>query len=410
MRPDPRAPTSTRRSKLLLGALSLLLSLGLAEGAVRALCTTDEDGTARFRGAALHPYHLPIHAVEAKVAEYLALPSPRAVHDPDLGWTYPAGYTSADGLYHYDERVVRSAPGAGARALSATPGTMRIALFGDSFTHGDSVPFAATWGAKLEAGLRAAGVAAEVLNFGVGGYGMDQAFLRFRKLGRPLRPEVVVFGFQPENVGRNLNIVRPLYYQRTDLPFTKPRFVSEGGALRVVNVPTVPPQALPALLRDFASWEHAPYEGSIVAADYEDHPWLKSRVVALGLDLLARRSSAPEEEARFDPTGEQGGLALALVAVFAADVRASGARFVVVHLPRPVDLAALRAGRPLPYAALLREIRERYQLVDPAEGLLRAAASLPEGALFADEMGHYAEPGHAAVAAAVSARLASPGP
>lgn len=387
--------------------MSLLFSFALTEGAVRGLCTTDADGTARFRGAALRPHHLPIRAVEAKVAEYLAIKAPRTIDDPDLGWTYVPGSTSADGRYHYDDRGVRAAPGAGPRAASPTPGALRFALFGDSFTHGEGVPFAATWGAKLELALRERGAAAEVMNLGVGGYGMDQALLRFRKLGRALGPAVVVFGFQPENVGRNVNLVRPLYYQHTDLPFTKPRFVEEGGALRLVNTPAVPPSALPALLHNFAAWENARHERSVRAADYEDHLWLHSRAVALGLELLARRSRG-SDEARFDPAGEQGHLALRIIAAFAEEVRASGARFVVAHLPRLVDLAALRAGKALPYAALLDELRARYLVVDPGEALLHAAASLPEGALFVDAVGHYAEPGHAAVAAAVAAQIAPP--
>src|SRR4051812_33242386 len=124
------------RTKLRLLGASILFSFVIAEVTARALSTTDADGNVFFRGAPLHPYRLPVHAVEAKIAEYLALASrARTVYDPDLGWTHPRGFTSEDGLYHYDEVGARSAPGAPARSPVPARGVLRIALFGDSFTH-----------------------------------------------------------------------------------------------------------------------------------------------------------------------------------------------------------------------------------------------------------------------------------
>ncbi len=88
---------------------------------------------------------------------------------------------------------------------------MRIAIFGDSFAFGAQVPFEHTWGYYLENNLKEAGLNAEVLNFGVGGYGIDQAFRRWEKEGKAFSPHVVLCGFQPENVKRNVNLIRPIY-------------------------------------------------------------------------------------------------------------------------------------------------------------------------------------------------------
>jgi len=55
----------------------------------------------------------------------------------------------------------------------------RVALVGDSFTFGMEVPYEDTWGAQLE---RALAGDVQVLNFGVDGYGVDQAYLRYRKM------------------------------------------------------------------------------------------------------------------------------------------------------------------------------------------------------------------------------------
>ena len=50
--------------------------------------------------------------------------------------------------------------------------------------------------------IRDSGKATEIINLGVSGYGMDQAFLRWQKLGKKFKPDLVIFGLQMENVRR----------------------------------------------------------------------------------------------------------------------------------------------------------------------------------------------------------------
>lgn len=56
------------------------------------------------------------------------------------------------------------------------PTRYRIAIVGDSFTFKLEVPYEKTWGHQFEIAL---GPGWQVLNFGVDGYGLDQAFLRY---------------------------------------------------------------------------------------------------------------------------------------------------------------------------------------------------------------------------------------
>ena len=44
----------------------------------------------------------------------------------------------------------------------------------------------------LQHKLKDAGIRAEVLNFGVGAYGMDQAYLRWREQGKNFAPDIVI--------------------------------------------------------------------------------------------------------------------------------------------------------------------------------------------------------------------------
>ena len=84
-------------------------------------------------------------------------------------------------MYRYNTQGIRSP--VPAFTPRAAEGVLRIALFGDSFTHGDDVPVEHSFGQVLEQQLITAGIPAEVLNFGVGGYGIDQAMLRFKEHG-----------------------------------------------------------------------------------------------------------------------------------------------------------------------------------------------------------------------------------
>jgi len=70
----------------------------------------------------------------------------------------------------------------------------RIALVGDSFTYGWGVDYPQTWGARLEADLRASGTDAQVFNLGVPGTGTaDYAAIAARALPL-LEPDVVLVG------------------------------------------------------------------------------------------------------------------------------------------------------------------------------------------------------------------------
>jgi hypothetical protein len=140
----------------------------------------------------------------------------------DLGWTtLPHGENE---LYRANSQGVR-----GTREYANTPpqDSLRIAAFGDSFVHGDDVPNSTAWSILMEQKL--AGV--EVMNFGVGGYGPDQGYLRYLKEGRTYSPHIVFIGYQTENINRVVNVFRPFYSPETGNPLAKPYFRLVDGGL-----------------------------------------------------------------------------------------------------------------------------------------------------------------------------------
>jgi hypothetical protein len=378
--------------------VSLLFSFGAAEALLWLLTRRNAQGEESIRGVRLLPYHLPVAAVGKTLASARERQT-YIVYDPDLGWSIRPDGRGGHGLYVADAAGLRVASAGSPVSPEPAPGALRVALFGDSFTHGDDVGYADTWGAVLERTARARGANLEVVNFGVGGYGMDQALLRFRKLGPAYHPELVVFGLQPENAGRNLNLVRPIYYPGTGLPFTKPRFLLEQGRLRLVNVPALPPEELPALLSDFEGWALFPDEFFYHPDDYRWRPWYRSRLLRF---LISRARSRRAPADLLSPDTPSGALALALVEDFAREAAVLGARFVVLALPDRSFLEASGGRGPAGGVELLERVAAQHELVDTGQAL-RAGGSLD--AIFLDT-GHYTPLGHRLVGERLAAHLA----
>lgn len=142
--------------------------------------------------------------------------------DPILGWAYSSKANSA-GMR--DNREYERVPPQGA---------IRISAFGDSFTYGADVKLADTW----EKQLTSIDPTLEVLNYGVGGYGLDQAYLRYLKVGTEYDPQIVFIGFMSENIARNVNVFRPFYTRSyRNVIFTKPRFKVKDGELVLLENP-----------------------------------------------------------------------------------------------------------------------------------------------------------------------------
>jgi lysophospholipase L1-like esterase len=80
-------------------------------------------------------------------------------------------------------------------SVERAPGKLRIAMLGDSLTVGWGVPVEATFAKRIERMYAAAGVDAEVINFGVGNYNTVQEVQAFLANGRRYQPDVIVLNF-----------------------------------------------------------------------------------------------------------------------------------------------------------------------------------------------------------------------
>lgn len=242
------------------------------------------------------------------------------VHHPVRGWAVAPGVVN---LAVFDgKRLNTDSHGLrGAREVpfEKTPGTLRIAIFGDSFTFGEEVSDDETFAYQLERLLP--GV--EVLNFGVHGYGHDQELLYLREALPRYRPDIVLVGHVNDDSIRNMLAFRS---------FAKPWFRLEGGALALHGTPVPTPKAFLAA-----------------------HPWgsrLGDLLGMAGSRLAWRWGGKIEESDR---------LTAAILQAIFREARAAGARPGIVLLPVWGELG-VQDPTPLPGEAFVAELAAREKV------------------------------------------------
>ena len=219
-----------------------------------------------------------------------------------------------------------------------------------------------------------------------------------------MSPQLVVLGFQPENIKRNLNLLRPLYDPRSELPFAKPRFVLAEGRLAMINVPVPPLDQVIPTLRNLDSWELLPYEYFYDPRDYRGTWWRGSKLLAVAADLLGNQDDEWFlKRVIHRREGEEQPLALAIIQAFADEAAGNTATFLIVHLPVREDLEILpRLGR-LPYQSFLDALDDRYHVVRTEQQLLAAGRDSGYTNIYS---GHYTPLGNRIVARAIYDYLA----
>jgi hypothetical protein len=372
-------------------------------------------------------------------AARLALPPPRhhaglaLVFHPELGFRGEPGarIEAADAAGRFE--VALDAQGFRRRepAPPGVPGAREIALLGDSFAVAQGVRDADTLSSRLEAELAARGVAARVRDLAVVDYGTAQQLLLWRALGAGLAPDTVVLALYPANDWPNNT---PALAGRTT--------VSPGDYVR----PYLVPGAAGALERRFAhpvraalrrvSHAFAALEPRVLAwGAAERVGWLAPWPAPQPVPARLRDGRAPREELELfrEPApgsawDEAWRTSEALLRALRDEVRARGARFVVLGIPSllqveaeatavRLELQARRhAGRGLAElcdwnlperrlaAFFAKEQIEALLLLDAFREAAQSGASL----YLSD--GHFSPRGHALAASRLAQALADGAP
>lgn len=166
---------------------------------------------------------------------------PHTTYDTLLGWVNRPGSSNPD-EYGKGIGLTTNALGfRGSRVVNVSDSTTpRLVCSGDSFTLGYGVADEHTWCQLLESyfpGL-------QTLNMGQGAYGLDQAFLWYRRDGVPVPHRVMVFAMTSGEMERAVTA--------SSMGRFKPTLTLNDGRLQTENVP-VPPQTDESMRRAYAN-------------------------------------------------------------------------------------------------------------------------------------------------------------
>ena len=219
--PIPSDQISVSR-KLVFAAITLFLVLFVIEAATYVFIKINLDKNELFYDS--KPLELAFNSDD--YLDYLAH------RDPAVGWPRRDWYGANIGSkYFLDSSGARVSP------AFPVPGSACVSLYGDSFTAGSGVDDVHAWG-----NVMAEKLGCRVANYGYGGYGTDQSYLRFVE-NKSDESDVVILSHMTGIITRNISQWRafanfpPNYAGWRDL---KPRFiVDENGKLQLIPLPTL---------------------------------------------------------------------------------------------------------------------------------------------------------------------------
>jgi len=369
--------------------------------------------------------YLGLIALRAKGLEYHPLPSvlsqeqknllktrledgaPLSVHHPVLGW-------SPKPLVHTQEVRINSQ---GIRSehdysQDVPSRVIRVAAFGDSFTFGSDVANDATWESQLEE----QGSRFEVLNFGVGAYGLDQAYLRYLQDGVPFHSDIVIIGFMSENIYRNLNVFRLFYSSlyKTNL-YTKPRFSLENGNLILFKNPLATREDYvrfvaddEAVLKEIGSKDYY-YQIGYLAGPMDRLPSVRLFKIAMR-SLKQQLNPVVTREGSYAVTSEAFRLTTRLLEAFHCAALQHESLPVIVIYPDLGDLSRHRNHQPKRYEPLLEHLHMNgFRYLDVLDALVAYESDVPRDQLTVGPWGHYSRLGNKIVASSLQNYLRKEG-
>ena len=242
-------------------------------------------------------------------------------------------------------------------AIAKPAGMRRIVFIGDSQTWGYGVGDEETIPAQLARLLdEGGGPRHEVLNLGVGGYGTDQAFLKYLVQGRRYAPDAVVLTVFKNDPVENAHTV----YWGVE----KPRFYLDGGRLCLGNVPPARAPGWPnnRLLADREPSLRIPGTGidlarSATARFFMRREWLPSLMATGdgGLSLVRPYVGCVRNREAYEGDGME--ILTRLVTELKKVTDAEGARLVLLLVPKTKELED--PGSPAYYEPLKVALRAR---------------------------------------------------
>jgi hypothetical protein len=279
--------------------------------------------------------------------------------------------------------------------------------YGDSFTEGE-VPPDDTWQARFE---KLTGQA--ILNLGVGGYGVDQAVLKFEKYGHQHRTRLAILGLYNQMYRRALSHYSLYYFRNDNFRFAfKPMFVQRDGRFELIRPPCADAACLVQLLsnREHEVWRRLAQDDYWYRANESlPTPGFPNTVAfarVAGKILRERRESRGAENYFFVNTASLD-LTEYLVERFAQASRQRGMQPVCVMLYSVKDLRLIKTGTRFDDELTRRIAAKGIPCVDTAPYMLEHARGENDLAVLSTHDGHLNGRGNLLVAGALARGLAA---
>jgi len=362
----PEKKSTSRIARVVLVAISVFFAVIVAEVSLRIV-------------------KVPSSPVSSITPEKIQANARLTRYDRELGWI---GASIQDGMYwgdNYSFPVRQNSHGLRGPELDTQKqvGKVRVLVLGDSQTWGLGVPEQERYSDVLQSILNEHGMNAEVLNFGVPGYGTDQELMLFKTLGKAYHPDLVILGFFWNDLFENS--------RDNTYGHPKPRFVFDrSGELKLTNVP-VPEK------------EEVGDSSSPAAGSSKD--WLRqhSRLYELAERGVSRNSVIYSWAVRIglaagpkrDPASGEWKVTVSLLQALRTEVDKNGSKFLIVVIPEPADLNADAHSLKAP---LFKDF-ERLPVFDPFQNLDKGGSV--ESLYFPNDM-HLRPLGHKVLAKAIA--------
>jgi hypothetical protein len=284
-----------------------------------------------------------------------------------------------------------------------------VSTYGDSFTTGSAE---ASYPKEL---ARLIGCA--VANYGVGGYGSDQAMLLAREMRTVDNAPISIIGHVSENILRNLNQYRNLLYPGQEV-FFKPRFIFDGEQLRSMPVPIGERSDFQLLM---ASPESILDYDEFVSRPRRAFPYTLSIARWLFTDFHARAFMArvPRHEPFYHPDHPAGGVqtTAAVLTSFAVDKRRDIRRPIILLIPVGHDFKYVARGHPWPDQPLASALAASQEpVIHAGPKMMEKLKGADPCSLYEPCNGHFNERGYRMLAEIVAdairdlSRRSSPAP
>lgn len=298
------------------------------------------------------------------------------IRDPDLGWPR----TEEFGGKVYDNDGARWCLESGVD----NPQRWTMSLYGDSYTADHIGGNTDHWGCRLQ---RFTGT--KVRNYGIGGYGTDQALIRYLN-NKNDKAEIVILGHMSDDISRNLTRYRDFQMYAQNWAF-KPRFIiDDNGKLKHIPMPSLSSEEYtrflalekPQLILPHENFHPNGPSGAVRLT----FPYTIAIIRNLGFwGLQSKLHGLPTYAAFYDVEHPFQGLQITagIMKRFAHEAQLRGQKALLVLFPGEADLDYFRKNNKWLYQNLIDELqREGLEPLNFGETLIAHLEGRPVSEAF----------------------------